>query len=266
MVNNMKAVVFDNSGTLIRRYRAIKNLKTGIICDDVSSIDIVDYDINRALVVLQTDPSKCIINAKSNQTIHHFIENNKVNFDISYSASGMEKEDLLEIIKDDNAIVADIQDTINAVIKKHYNVQICSGSGFIMNLDSGKIEFTITAGGKIFEEVPAVIKELKNRSVEIYVASGDRTRSLEELARFIHIPEGNVCGTADSHRKKEIVKELKKDYKVMMVGNSANDILAINEADVGVLTLQQKENVPEKVYDAADFVVNNVKEILDIEF
>ena len=52
----------------------------------------------------------------------------------------------------------------------------------------------------------------------------------------------------------------------MMVGNSANDILAINEADVGVLTLQQKENVPEKVYDAADFVVNNVKEILDIEF
>ena len=175
MVNNMKAVVFDNSGTLIRRYWAIKNLKTGIICDDVSSIDIVDYDINRALVVLQTDPSKCIINAKSDQTIHHFIENNKVNFDISYSTRDMEKEDLLEIIKDDNAIVADIQDTINVVIKKHYNVQICSGSGFIMNLDSGKIEFTITAGGKIFEEVPAVIRELKNRNVEIYVASGDRT-------------------------------------------------------------------------------------------
>ncbi len=262
----MKAVVFDNSGTLIKRYRAIKNLKTGTICDDVSSIDIVDYDINRALVVLQTDPSKCIINAKPEQTIHHFIKNNNVQFDVSYSAHGIEKDDLLEITKDDNAMVADIQDTIKAVIKKHYNVQICSGSGFIMNLDSGKIEFTITAGGKIFKDVPAVIKELKKRGAEIYVASGDRTRSLEELARFINIPESNVCGTADSRRKKEIVNELKKKYKVMMVGNSANDILAIEAADVGVLTLQQKEDVPRKVYNASDFVVYNIKEILDIEF
>jgi Cu+-exporting ATPase len=262
----MKSVVFDNSGTLIKRYRAIKNLKTGTICDDISSIDIVDYDINRALVVLQTDPSKCIINAKSDQTIHHFIKNNKVKFDVSYSAHGIDKADLLEIIKEDNAMVADIQDTIKAVIKKSYNVQICSGSGFIMNLDLGKIEFTITAGGKIFKEVPAVIKELKNRGIKIYVASGDRTRSLEELAKFINIPKENVFGTADSRRKREIVKELKKNFKVMMVGNSANDILAIEEADVGVLTLQQKEDVPQKVYDAADFVVKNIKEILDIIF
>ncbi|MGA2675935.1 MAG: HAD family hydrolase [Methanobacterium sp.] len=262
----MKSVVFDNSGTLIKRYRAIKNLKTGTICDDVSSIDIVDYDINRALVVLQTDPSKCIINAKPNQTIHHFIKNNNVNFDVSYSAHGIEKDDLLEIMKNDNTRVADIQDTIKAVVKKHYNVQICSGSGFIMNLDKGKVEFTITAGGKIFKEVPAVINELKNRGIKIYVASGDRTRSLEELAKFIHIPKENVCGTADSRRKQEIVRELKKHYNVMMVGNSSNDLLAIEEADVGVLTLQQKEDVPQKVYDVADFVVYNIKEILDIEF
>ncbi len=262
----MKSVVFDNSGTLIERYRAIKNLKTGTICDDISSIDIVDYNINRALVVLQTDPSKCIINAKSDQTIHHFIKNNKVNFDVSYSANGIVKEDLLEIIKDDNAMVADIQDTIKAVMEKQYNVQICSGSGFIMNFDTGKIEFTITAGGKIFKEVPTVINELKNRGIKIYVASGDRTRSLEELAKFINIPKENVCGTADSHRKREIIKELKKNYKVMMVGNSANDILAIKEADIGVLTLQQKEDVPQKVYDAADFVVYNIIEILDIVF
>lgn len=43
-------------------------------------------------------------------------------------------------------------------------------------------------------------------------------------------------------------------------------LLAIEEADIGVLTLQQKEVVPQNVYDAADFVVHNIKEILDIEF
>ena len=70
----------------------------------------------------------------------------------------------------------------------------------------------------------------------------------------------------DSRRKQEIIKDLKKHYNVMMVGNSSNDLLAIEEADIGVLTLQQKEVVPQNVYDAADFVVHNIKEILDIEF
>jgi Cu+-exporting ATPase len=261
-----KAVVFDNSGTLIKRYRAVKNLKTGVICDDVSSIDIVDYDVNRALVVLQTDPSKCIINAIPHQTIHHFLEKNKLKIDVSYSSKDIDKNTILNILKDDHAQVSDIQDTVKAVIEKHYNVQICSGSGFIMNLDNGEIEFTITAGGKLFKEVPLVIKELKNRGIEIFVASGDRTKSLEQLAQFIHIPHDNVCGTADSRRKRDIVRYLKEKFKVMMVGNSANDLLAIEEADVGVLTLQQEENVPEKLFNASDVVIYNITDILAIDF
>lgn len=261
-----KAVVFDNSGTLVKRYRAIKNLKTGFISDDINSIDIVDQNINRALIVLQTDPLECLIKANPHQTIHHFLEKNNVNFDVSYSNIDLNKNDVLDIIKDDQAQMADVQDTLNAVIKKHYNVQICSGSGFIMNIDRGNVEFTITAGGKLFKEVPHVIKELKNRNIEIYVASGDRTKSLEELANFIHIPRKNVFGTADSRRKRDIVKTLKNNYKVMMVGNSANDILAIEEADIGVLTLQQEESVPEKVFNKADIVIYNIKEILDIDF
>lgn len=70
----MKAVVFDNSGTLIKRYRAIKDIKTGVICDDVNSIDIVDNDKCRALVVLQTDPSNCIKKARPGQNIVHFLK------------------------------------------------------------------------------------------------------------------------------------------------------------------------------------------------
>ncbi|AXV37742.1 MAG: HAD family hydrolase [Methanobacteriaceae archaeon] len=261
-----KAVVFDNSGTLIERYRALKNIKNGQICDYVSSIDVVDYDSKRALVVLQTDPSKCIINAIPTQTIYQFITRNNIKFDVSYSAADIKKDSVLKAIKDDKTTVQDVKDTINAVIEKKFNVQICSGSGFIVNIKKGKIEFTITAGGKLFPEVTDVIRRLETRGIDIYVASGDRKKSLEELARFIDIPLENVFSTADSRRKKEIVRELKKKYKVMMVGNSANDILALEEADIGVLTLQQEENTPQKVFDAADVVVNNIKEVLDIDF
>ncbi|MDG3546987.1 HAD family hydrolase [Methanobacterium formicicum] len=262
----MKAVVFDNSGTLISRYRAIKDLDSGRIYDHVSSIDLVDKHPHRALVVLQTDPSTCLINARPDQTIFQFITRNKVPFDISYSSSSLNKKDILTLIKDEKAMISDIQDTIQAVVDKEYNVQICSGSGFIMNTRTGHIEFTITAGGKIFPEVPRVVEELKRRSFHIYVASGDRMKSLEELASFINIPSENVFGTADSKRKREIVSGLKGTYRVMMVGNSANDILALKEADLGVLTTQQEEETPDKVFEAAGVVVSNIKEILDIEF
>ncbi len=261
----MKAVVFDNSGTLISRYRAIKDVKSGFILDHTSSIDLVDQHPHRALVVLQTDPDTCLSNARPDQTIYQFINRNHVPFDISYSSLDIDKNELLNLIKDEKTQISDIQDTIKAVIDKEYNVQICSGSGFIMNLTNGRIEFTITAGGKIFPEVPEVVEELKRRAFNIYVASGDRTKSLEELANFINIPHENVFGTANAKRKKEIVHELKKKYQVMMVGNSANDILAIEEADLGVLTIQD-EKPPQKVFKAADVVIKNIKEVLELNF
>jgi soluble P-type ATPase len=262
----MKAVVFDNSGTLIKRYRAIKDIKNGIICDDINTIDIVDNDKNRALVVLQTDPSNCINKARPNQTIIHFLEKNNIEFDISYSDVDIGKKELLDAIQNDKSCMSDVQDTYNTVVGKHYNVHICSGSGFIVNMESGKIEFTITAGGKIFDEVPCVINELKNRRIDIFIASGDRKTSLIQLAEYINIPKENVFDTASSRRKKEIVMDLKKKYKVMMVGNSSNDILAIEEADIGVLTLQQGEIPPEKVHGTADYVIENIKDVLKIDF
>lgn len=262
----MKAIVFDNSGTLIERYRALKDVRTGLIFDNVSSLDIVDDSTARALVVIQTDPSKCIINANPDQRICQFIKKNYIEIDISYSTKEIKKEELIEAVKGDDSKVSDIQDTIKAVMAKHYDVQICSGSGFIVDLDKGKIEYTITSGGRVFPEVRDVVKELQERDIDIFIASGDRKGSLQELARYIGIPEENVFDTADSWKKGEIVKGLKRNYKVMMVGNSVNDVLALKEADIGVLTTQQKEENPQMVYDAADVVIENIKEVLNIDF
>ena len=107
----MKAVVFDNSGTLIKRYRAIKDLKSGIISDNVNSIDVVDQDKNRALVVLQTDPSKCINKARPDQTIWHFLKKNDVKFDISYSDVDIINDEVLNAIKEDKYYMKDVKDT-----------------------------------------------------------------------------------------------------------------------------------------------------------
>ncbi|MGZ7209947.1 MAG: HAD family hydrolase [Methanobacterium sp.] len=266
MAKNLKAIVFDNSGTLIERYRALKEIKTDSIIDNVSSLDIIENGVDRALVVLQTDPAKCIINARPYQTIYEFITRNKINISISYSMTEIQKKEIIEAIKDDKAQVKDIQDTINAVRDKKYNVQLCSGSGIIVALNKKKIEFTISSGGKVFPQVPQVIEELQNRDIDIFIASGDREASLKKLAEYIGLPPENVFDTADAWKKMEIVKGLKRNYTVMMVGNSVNDIFALEEADIGVLTEQQKEKNPKKLYDVADVVISNINEILDIEF
>ncbi|MGZ7116974.1 MAG: HAD family hydrolase [Methanobacterium sp.] len=266
MAKNLKAIVFDNSGTLIERYRALKEIKTDSIIDNVSSLDIIENGVDRALVVLQTDPAKCIINARPYQTIYDFITRNKINISISYSMTEIQKKEIIEAIKDDKAQVKDIQDTINAVRDKKYNVQLCSGSGIIVALNKKKIEFTISSGGKVFPQVPQVIEELQNRDIDIFIASGDREAALKKLAEYIGLPPENVFDTADAWKKMEIVKGLKRNYTVMMVGNSVNDIFALEEADIGVLTEQQKEKNPKKLYDVADVVISNINEILDIEF
>ncbi|MBC7100674.1 HAD family hydrolase [Methanothermobacter tenebrarum] len=262
-----KAIVFDNSGTLTERYRAIKRIKTGKICDFISSLDLVEYKKNRALVVLQTDPAACIINARPNQTIYDFITRNNIDLGISYSNIDISKDEILDILKDDNSKVKDIQDTIRAVLDRGYDIEICSGSGFILNIEKRMVEFTITAGGRLFPEVLDVISELKKRDMDIYVASGDRKGALEKLAITINIPTSNVFATVDAKGKALVIRRLKKKYdKVMMVGDGLNDILALKEADIGVLTLQQSNNVHEKLLKAADIIIYNIREILDIKF
>jgi len=262
-----KAIVFDNSGTLTERYRAIKKIETGEVCDFVSSLDLVEYKKNRALVVLQTDPASCIINAKPDQTIYEFITRNNIDLGVSYSNIDITKEEVLNILESDNAQVKDIQDTIRTVLDKGYDIEICSGSGFIINMETRIVEFTLTAGGKLFPGVLEVISELKKRNMDIYVASGDRKGALEKLAIAINIPTSNVFATVDTKGKALVIRKLKKKYdKVMMVGDGLNDILALKEADLGVLTLQQTEKVQDRLLEVADVIIYDIKEILEVKF
>lgn len=261
-----KVIVFDNSGTLIKRCRVVKNVETGEKSSD-GSLDIVDKIGNSALVVIQTDTKKCIMLANPNKKLYHFIKDNKISLDISYSSSNIKEEEILPMIKNSDIIVKDFQETAKELNSENRFIELCSGSAFLLNTDNKKIEYIIAAGGKVFPHVKKVIRELQNRGIASYIASGDRIGSLFELAEIIDLPKENVFHTANTKRKEKIVSDLQiKGYKVMMVGNGPNDILAFKKSDVGVLTLEQNEKVSKKVFDAADIVINEICEVLDIEF
>lgn len=261
-----KAIVFDNAGTLLERCRVVKSKKTGERVDN-SSLDIIDEMGNSALVVLQTDTKKCLMQANPEKTLYDFIKDNKIPIDISYSSAKITKDDILPHLKYSNIKIKDFQETAYQLNEEHDFIELCSGSAFILNLNNNKVEYIIAAGGKVFPHVSNVIKTLNNRGIETFIASGDRAKSLYELAEIINLPKKNVFETANPKRKKEIVANLKKEgYKVMMVGNGPNDILAFEESDLAVLTLEQKEKVSKRVFDSADIIINKICQILDIDF
>jgi len=261
-----KAIVFDNAGTLLERCRAIKNMETGERVNN-SSLDIIDEIKNSALVVMQTDIKKCIMLANPEKRLYDFIKNNKIPLDISYSSSNISEDEILPMLAKSNVKLKDFHETAYQLSAENKFIELCSGSAFILNTEKKQVVYVITAGGKVFPNVSLVIETLRNRGIHTFIASGDRLKSLHELAEIINLPEENVFETANPEKKKEIIAKLQKEgYKVMMVGNGPNDILAFKKSDLAVLTLEQGEKVSQKVFDGADIVIKEISEVLDIKF
>lgn len=49
-----------------------------------------------------------------------------------------------------------------------------------------------------------------------------------------------------------------------MVGNHTNDQLAIEAANIGILTLEQGENVPDMLKDSADHIIYSIGDVISI--
>ena len=262
-----KAVVFDNSGTLIKRYRVIKDVINGKIFTDINSLDLIEQADALALVVLQFNTNK-LLKLDPDTLISDVIKEYGIDFDISFSTKQVSKAEVKEILDTEKSTtISDITDGFDILREKISQMELCNGSALIVDMDLGTVAYTITSAGRFFPKVFETVETLKSRGIEIFIASGDRKGAINRLADMLDVPQDNAYGTVSTRGKCKVVSILQDSgYKVMMVGDGLNDLMAFKKADVSVLTIEQQEEVSPKMMDKTDYVIEDIFEVTMIDF
>lgn len=260
------AVVFDSAGTLLNTYRVARDICHKKLLPGIETTTLTYSSPDRVLIVLPLH-SKDLMTIPPETLLSDYLVRQEIGFGISCSRRVTTSDDIGDILYTDRCCqVGDLQECIRNVWS------ICQGkdmltlnSGAIINMAQGKIEFTITAGGWPFEGAKEAISALHRMGVPTYIASGDRVTKLEMMADHLGIPRDHVYGVATPKVKAQIVNDLREEYdRVLMVGDGINDLCAMRNADVAILTIQQPGERPEALYKEADHVIRCVSEVIPI--
>ncbi|MFA5347650.1 MAG: HAD family hydrolase [Methanoregula sp.] len=260
------AVVFDSAGTLLNTYRVAKDISNRKLLPGIETTTLTFSSPDRVLVVLPVH-SKDIMNTPCDMLLSSYLVEHNIGFGVSCTRKIVTAEEIGDVLYTDCRVrVNDLQECIRNVwtVCKAESV-VTMNSGAIVNMANKCIEFAITAGGWPFDGAKEAITSLHRLGVPTFIASGDRVTKLEKMADHLGIPRDRVYGVATPTVKAQIVNDLRQDYdKVLMVGDGINDLCAMENADIAILTIQQPGERPEELFKEADYVVQNVKEVVTI--
>jgi soluble P-type ATPase len=253
------AVVFDCAGTLLKKYRVAKDIEQGTFLHQIVSLSFVGTREDYVLAVFQLDVPKDLESVPTDLSIADFLSKYNVDLVVVCANVAVAKTKVLNAVaQDERSRVKDLVDVVREV-SKSCSASDFTGSAAIVDIEQGQIPYVLATCGELFESAHPVVNELKRAGGDIYVASGDAKNTLYALADRIDIPYDNVRDIATPSAKEQLVYQLKKEYRyVVMVGDGINDIPALKAADLGVLTVQQKEERPATLFEAADLVIKDL--------
>lgn len=260
------AVVFDSAGTLLNTYRVAKDIGNNTLLPGIETTTLTFSSPDRVLIVLPVH-SKDLMAAPAETLLAEYLVRHDIGFGVSCTRRITTADEIGDVLyADDRARVGDLQECIRNVwtVCREESV-VTLNSGAIINMAQRGIEFAITAGGWPFDGAKETVTALHRMGVPAFIASGDRVTKLEKMADHLGIPRDRVYGVATPTVKAQIVSDLRQEYdKVLMVGDGINDLCAMQNADIAILTVQQPGDRPDALFKEADYVVKSVGDVLAI--
>lgn len=90
----------------------------------------------------------------------------------------------------------------------------------------------IAVADVIKEESPQAIRQLQNMGIKVVMLTGDNERTAKAVGKLAGVDE--VIAGVMPDGKEKVVSELKKQGKVLMVGDGINDAPALTRANIGM--------------------------------
>lgn len=214
ILKDVKTVVFDKTGTLTKGVMQVKEV-----------INYTDYqeliNITYAIEKNSSHPLASSVCEKFNRQITE-----KINFDKITERPGL---GMIAYLNDDIYYVGNSKLLLDNNIYLNYDkIELTN----ILIAKNNELLGIITFEDEIKSQSYELIKTLKMMNLKTVLLSGDNQKVAEKLANKLEIDE--CFAEALPSDKKDVIENLKKDGKVLMVGDGINDAVALTAADVGI--------------------------------
>jgi len=258
------AVVFDGAGVLYAPFRIIKDMGRGVTKRSRrSGLACTDRLEKGAMVILRTEYGETLEREDPSKFLSSVIKEKKIENKVIYKEKGISDREVTEaILRDKHVKVEDVHETMSFLRK--CDILPVIGVGLIVDMAKGAIKYVIAGGINFFPGTRKLLSALHELGVTTFVSSGDRIERDEIAVYLPDVPPENIFGMQKPEDKRDLVMRLKAEHKVMMVGDDINDYLALCEADIAVLSLQEEADRQGKLFEIADFRIRDIGEVKDV--
>lgn len=100
------------------------------------------------------------------------------------------------------------------------------------NVKTGTLVGIFAVADVIKEDSAEAVREMKDMGISVVMLTGDNQKTAEAIGRQAGVDR--VIAGVLPDGKEAVIKELKKNHKVIMVGDGINDAPALTRADIGI--------------------------------
>lgn len=130
----------------------------------------------------------------------------------------------LKFISENTKIGSELTETANALA--------LDGKTPMIFAENGKALGIIAVADTVKEDSAKAVKELQNMGIRVIMLTGDNEKTAKAIGKAAGIDE--VIAGVLPDGKEKVIRSLKKQGKVAMVGDGINDAPALTSADIGI--------------------------------